>query len=163
MKRSTPLVILIAVATAIALAATWLILNRGPPRRRDRRQQTTSHPLPPFHLIAVERPRRRTLVAGTTAERVAVDSRRRGAATVRALEVRDDTLTIHRGDHRRWWRSLLRAPPPPTITSDLPQLDGIASRGNVRLTGDDRFAVPALASRSTARAACASPDSTPTC
>ena len=132
MERRT-LVLLLAIATAIACAAAWLVLN--PPGRRGAEtsgSSTTSHPLPPFHLLAVEGNVDVTLVEGTT-EGATVDLPSRGAATV-TLEVRGDTLTVQGGESRRWWQRFGAAGArQPRVTVAFRQLDGISLAGNVRL------------------------------
>lgn len=132
MERRT-LVLLLAIATAIACAAAWLVLN--PPGRRGAEtsgSSTTSHPLPPFHLLAVEGNVDVTLVEGTT-EGATVDLPSRGAATV-TLEVRGDTLTVQGGESRRWWQRFGAAGArQPRVTVAFRQLDGISLSGNVRL------------------------------
>jgi hypothetical protein len=132
MERRT-LVLLLVIATAIACAAAWLVLN--PPGRRGvetAASTTTSHPLPPFRQIAVEGHVDVTLVEGTT-EGATVDLPARGAATV-TLEVRGDTLTVQGGESRRWWQRFgSAAARQPRVTIAFRQIDGISLGGNVRL------------------------------
>jgi hypothetical protein len=136
MKRST-LLILIAVATAIALAATWLILNRG-----SATTATVNEDLPAFSRVAIEGAATLVLVQGS-AEHIAVESSPR-SGSVRAQVGTDGTLVISAEDHRRWWRSLVSGPArAPTITLTFRTLQSLRGNGAVKVVAE-RLAIPHL-------------------
>lgn len=132
MQRRT-LVLLLVLATALACAGAWVVLNRATGAgSADGPGGVTTHPLPPFRRIAVEGSAEVTLVAAAAeTATVTLPARSSGAVT---LEVRDDTLSVQTSDARRWWhlpgaRSAKQA----RITIGFRQLDGVELAGNVRL------------------------------
>jgi hypothetical protein len=132
MERRT-LVLLLAIATAIACAAAWLVLNPSGSRGgATTGSSATNHPLPPFRRIAVEGRIDVALVEGTT-EGATVEIPPKGAAAV-TLEVRGDTLTVRGGEPRRWWRIFgATSGRQPRITVTYQQLDAIRLGGAVKL------------------------------
>jgi hypothetical protein len=132
MQRRT-LVLLLVLATVLACAGAWVVLNRTTGADGgEGHARVTTHPLPPFRRIAVEGSAEVTLVPAA-AETATVSVPARSAGTV-TLEVRDDTLTVQTSDPRRWWhfpggRSAKQV----RITIGFRQLDGVELAGNVRL------------------------------
>jgi hypothetical protein len=136
MKRST-LLLLILVATAAALAATWAMLNRG-----GTVTAATSEDLPAFSRVNVDGAATLVLVQGP-AEHIAVEASPR-SANVRAQVGDDGTLVITTDDHRRWWRSLVSGPArAPTITLTFRTLQSLRGNGAVKIVAE-RIAVPRL-------------------
>jgi len=136
MKRST-LLLLILVATAVALAATWAMLNRG-----GTGNAVTSEDLPAFSRVTVDGAATLVLVQGP-AEHIAVEASPR-SARVRAHVDNDGTLVITSGDHQRWWRSLVSGPArTPTVTLTFRTLQSLRGNGAVKIVAE-RLTVPRL-------------------
>lgn len=138
MKPSTLLVLILA-AVAVALTATWLVLNRsggsGAP-------VLTSEDLPPFTRITIDGAATLVLVQGA-AEHIAVESAPR-SGNVGARVGDDGTLVITADDHRRWWRSLVSGPArAPTVTLTFRTLQSLRANGAVKVVAE-RLTVPRL-------------------
>jgi len=131
--RRTVLPLIILAAIAIAVAAAWFTLMRGPGPGAATTVRT--HEIEPFHRLEVQGRAEVTLVQGT-AETVSVEAAGRNQRGVR-VRVADGTLVIDSSDARRWWSSLVgagRSAAPPRVTVTFKSLDAISLSGVVRLT-----------------------------
>ena len=132
MQRRT-LVLLLVLATVLACAGAWIVLNRATGAASgDGHGGVTTHPLPPFRRIAIEGSADVTLVAAA-AETATVSVPAKSSGTV-TLEVRDDTLTVQINDARRWWQLPgARSAKQVRVTIGFRQIDSVELAGNVRL------------------------------